>query len=145
MRRIQRAPFKLAGGLCTLATLVGASLPSSAAQAQALAASEQFQDLFATAGYSALFGAALGTAVLPFLPDGSVSGLRIVAGGASLGFVAGSVMALYSLRQSQQAQAYMYSYPSTEQGSAAGEGSDWRWDVGTSTGKDVFLRMDSRF
>ncbi|MEY4066279.1 MAG: hypothetical protein RIR26_2487 [Pseudomonadota bacterium] len=67
-----------------------------------------------------------------------------MAGGASLGFVAGSVMALYGLRQSQQGQAYAYPYP-TEGGNVSGDGTDWRWDVGTSTGKDVYVRMDSRF
>ncbi|MBM3383130.1 MAG: hypothetical protein FJY29_11910 [Betaproteobacteria bacterium] len=114
------------------------------AQAQSLVGSQQFQELFTSAGYSALFGAALGTAVLPFVPDNSVSSLRIVAGGASLGFVLGSVMSLYGLRQQQHQQAFgMPYYQDTD--AAAGDGTDWRWDLGTSSGKDVFVRMDSRF
>ena len=116
----------------------------SVSNAQGLVGSQQFQELFTTAGYSALFGAALGTAVLPFVPDNSFSNLRIVAGGASLGFVLGSVMALYGMRQQQNQQAFgMPYYPGSD--AAAVEGDDWRWDVGTSNGNDVYVRMDSRF
>ena len=127
-----------------LVSSVGLLSFSNKAYSQALVGSEQFQELFASAGYSALFGAALGTAILPFMPDNSVSNLRVVAGGASIGFVLGSAMALYGLRQQQQQQTYGMQYnPEGEAGHL--EGGDWRWDVGTSNGKDVFLRMDSRF
>jgi hypothetical protein len=51
-------------------------------------------------------------------------------------------MALYGLRQQQTQQAFGMPY---YQDNDAGEGADWRWDVGTSSGKDVFVRMDSRF
>lgn len=127
-----------------LASSFAALAQPSTSQAQSLLGTQQFQELFTTAGYSALFGAALGTAILPFIPDNSVSNLRIVAGGASLGFVLGSVMALYGLHRQQSQQAYgMPYYP--ENDPAAVEGQDWRWDVGTSDGKDVYVRMDSRF
>lgn len=113
------------------------------AQAQVLVGSEHFQELFISSGYSALFGAALGTAILPFMPDNSVSNLRVVAGGASIGFVLGAGMALYGLRQQQQ-QAYGAQYfPESDPTSA--DNSGWQWDMGTSNGKDVFVRMDSRF
>jgi hypothetical protein len=111
------------------------------AKAQVLVNSEQYQELFVSAGYSALFGAALGTALLPFLPANSLSNLRVIAGGASVGFIAGSVMALYNMRQ-QQNYGMQY-YPEVEPGGATP--GQWNWDIGSNTGKDVFVRMDSRF
>lgn len=126
---------------CTALIISGLLLTPRTAEAQALVSSEHFQELFTTAGYSALFGAALGTAILPFVPENSLSNLRVIAGGASIGFVLGSVMALYSLRQSQVYGAQYY--PGVDP--ATGDGSSWNWDLGTATGKDVFVRMDSRF
>ncbi len=111
------------------------------AEAQMLSHSEQYQDLFMNAGYSALFGAALGTAALPFIPGNSVSNLRVIAGGASIGFVAGSIMALYNMRQNQNYG--MQYYPDVAPN--AGEGPHWNWDVGSSNGKDLFVKMDSHF
>jgi hypothetical protein len=133
----------LAKTIVLTSTVAVLSQPSTS-HAQGLVGSQQFQELFTAAGYSALFGAALGTAVLPFVPDNSVSNLRIVAGGASLGFVLGSVMALYGLRQQQSQQAFGLPYYQ-DNDPAAVEGQDWRWDVGTSNGNDVYVRMDSRF
>ncbi|MEY3902860.1 MAG: hypothetical protein RL189_2166 [Pseudomonadota bacterium] len=128
--------------LATLGACV-ALIPATATQAnaQGIINTEQYQDLFINAGYSALFGAALGTAVLPFLPSNSVSNLRVIAGGASIGFVAGSVMALYNLRQQQNYGMQYYPEVAPE---ADGAGQ-WQWDIGSSTGKDVFVKMDSRF
>ncbi|MFZ9520220.1 MAG: hypothetical protein ACO3A4_07070 [Silvanigrellaceae bacterium] len=111
------------------------------ANAQVLVNSEQYQELFVNAGYSALFGAALGTAILPFLPANSLSNLRVIAGGASVGFIAGSVMALYNMRQQQNFG--MQYYPEVEPGGATP--GQWNWDIGSNSGKDVFVRMDSRF
>ena len=62
--------------------------------AQAQTTEERFQDLFVTAGYATAFGAALGAAMLSFVPD-PASELRYVAYGASLGFIGGSVMGTY--------------------------------------------------
>lgn len=113
----------------------------SEARAQALISNDQYQELFTSAGYSALFGAALGTAILPFLPTNSVSNLRVIAGGASIGFVAGSIMALYSLRQ-QQNYGLQY-YPNV---APDGSGDNpWQWDLGTTNGKDLFVKMGSQF
>ena len=114
---------------------------SPRAEAQALTHSDQYQELFMNAGYSTLFGAALGVAVLPFLPSTSVSNLRVIAGGASIGFVAGSLMALYNFRQQQNFG--MQYYPDViPNGQSAPQ---WQWDVGTSNGQDLFVKMDSHF
>lgn len=76
--------------VCLLALAL--SVPASRAQAQST--EERFQDLFVTAGYATAFGAALGAAMLSFVPD-PASELRYVAIGASLGFIGGSVMGTY--------------------------------------------------
>ncbi|NBX17367.1 MAG: hypothetical protein EBR09_08385 [Proteobacteria bacterium] len=132
---------------CT-ATLTAAALTgllflsfSSRAEAQALTHSDQYQELFMNAGYSTLFGAALGVAVLPFLPSTSVSNLRVIAGGASIGFVAGSLMALYNFRQQQNFGMQYYPDVIPNDRSAP----QWQWDVGTSNGQDLFVKMDSHF
>lgn len=128
--------------ILALSACVGFTAPcGSTARAQALVGPEQYQELFVSAGYSALFGAALGAAILPFVPSNSLSNLRIISGGASLGFVAGSVMALYNMRQRQS--YVMQYYP--EAPSAGPEASGWQWDLGTTDGSDLFVKMDSRF
>lgn len=122
---------------------LASACPSLArAQSQGIPSTEQYQELFASAGYSALFGAALGTAILPFLPSNSVSNLRVIAGGASLGFVAGSIMSLYSWRQQQFYGMQNFPDGATEPPSVNG---GWQWGLGTNSGQDVFVRMDSRF
>ena len=75
---------------CLLAVFL--MVPTSKVQAQST--EERFQDLFVTAGYATAFGAALGAAMLSFVPD-PASELRYVAIGASLGFIGGSVMGTY--------------------------------------------------
>ncbi len=69
------------------------SSTSSFAQAK-IATEERFQDLFITAGYSTAFGAALGAAVLG-LSENPGSKLRYLAIGASVGFIAGSVLGTF--------------------------------------------------
>lgn len=112
------------------------------AEAESIVATDQFHEIFATAGYSAVFGAALGTAVLPFMPQNTVSNLRIVTGGASIGFILGSALALYNLRRPIQ-QAY--GHPYAPQNDMAPDAQGWGWDVGSSDGKDVYVQMNSRF
>ncbi|MEY2987634.1 MAG: hypothetical protein RJB13_1155 [Pseudomonadota bacterium] len=112
------------------------------AQAQAIVGTEQFHEIFATAGYSAVFGAAIGTAMLPFIPQNTVSNLRVVSGGASIGFVLGSALALYSLRR-PVAQAYGMPYSQPQDQGV--ENGNWGWDLGSSDGKDVYVQMNSRF
>ncbi len=129
--------------LLAFAALVAVvSLPQwNRAHAQSLTQADQYQDLFMNAGYSTLFGAALGVALLPFLPTTNVSNLRVISGGASIGFVAGSIMALYNMRQ-QQNYGMQY-YPEVTPGT--GPSPQWQWDVGTSNGQDLFVKMDSHF
>jgi hypothetical protein len=114
---------------------------SPQAHAQSVGSSEQYQELFTAAGYSTLFGAALGTAILPFLPSDSISNLRVIAGGASIGFIAGSLLAFYNMRQQQQHYGMQY-YPDASSDASA---QQWQWDVGSTNGKDLFVKMDSRF
>ncbi|NRA67060.1 MAG: hypothetical protein HRU19_21405 [Pseudobacteriovorax sp.] len=64
------------------------------ANAQVVNTQERFQDLFISAGYGTAFGASLGAAVLPFQSNPEKN-LRLVAIGASIGFIAGSVMGSY--------------------------------------------------
>lgn len=96
------------GKVASLAGILGASTllaPVSARAENALQTEEGFREVFVTAGYSAAFGAAIGAALLPFFPNPSLSSLRYVAGGASLGFIAGSAFAFYNLAGSP-ANAY---------------------------------------
>ncbi len=57
---------------------------------------ERFQDLFVTSGYGAAFGAAFGAALLSFQPKPDKN-LRYIAVGASIGFIAGSLMGTYMI------------------------------------------------
>ena len=57
---------------------------------------EQFHDLFITAGYSTAFGAALGAAFIGLTSEPG-DNLHYVAVGASLGFIAGSMLGTYIL------------------------------------------------
>lgn len=75
-----------------LAVALFVSFGASVAKAQTT--EERFQDLFVTAGYATAFGAALGAAMLSFVPD-PAGELRYVAYGASLGFIGGSLMGTY--------------------------------------------------
>lgn len=91
---------------CT--TLASACAFSQIAHAQELSQTdEQFREVFITAGYSAAFGAATGAAILAFIPRPE-DNLRLVIGGASAGFVAGSAYALYRLTRDASARS-MYS------------------------------------
>lgn len=62
--------------------------------AQVVSTQERFQDLFTTAGYGTAFGAALGAAILPF-QNNPEKNLRLVAIGASVGFIGGSLLGSY--------------------------------------------------
>jgi len=65
-----------------------------AATVQAQSSEEKFQDIFITAGYATAFGAALGAASLSFFAE-PASHLRLIAIGASLGFIGGSILGSY--------------------------------------------------
>jgi hypothetical protein len=80
--------------------LVAASftvINSAAAQQRLAVKSDDLRDVFMTAGYAAAFGAATGVALLPFLSGSVSSNMRVVAGGASIGFLLGSALSLYNI------------------------------------------------
>ena len=56
---------------------------------------EQFQDVFVLAGYSAILGGAFAAATLPFFNDYPIPPLRLISGGASLGFILGTAFACH--------------------------------------------------
>jgi hypothetical protein len=82
--------------------------PNAYAEQRVSARSDDMREVLMTAGYSSLFGAAAGVALLPFLPGGFTGNLRVVAGGASVGFLAGSAFGFYSL--STQSRSYTDNY-----------------------------------
>jgi hypothetical protein len=70
---------------------------TAAAQQRLAVKSDDLRDVFLTAGYAAAFGAATGVALLPFLSGSVSSNMRVVAGGASIGFLLGSALSLYNI------------------------------------------------
>lgn len=117
------SPTRAGARVLHIACLLSASLGLVAAQENAFAqqqprfeTSQQFQSVFITGAYSGAFGAALGAALLPFVPNPSVGNLRFIAGGASIGFIAGS---LYEFARWHRLEAD----PFSEGG--LGEGSSW--------------------
>lgn len=68
-----------------LSSLIAISFHFSAqAQQTVYTGEDDMKDIFAAGGYGALFGATMGTAILPFLSDSPLNNLRVVAGGLLL-------------------------------------------------------------
>ncbi|KAB8028566.1 hypothetical protein [Fluviispira multicolorata] len=94
--------------------LIGTSLlftcfTSLSCQAQEMYTSEDdMRDIFVAGGYGALFGAMMGTAILPFLSNSPLDNLRIVAGGASIGFMMGSAYGIYGVSHSKKNSYFNY-------------------------------------
>ena len=78
------------------------------AQQQAYSGEDNMRDVFVSGGYGALFGATMGTAILPFLSGSPMNNIRVVAGGASIGFMMGSAYGLYSVSKSQNNSYFNY-------------------------------------
>jgi hypothetical protein len=78
------------------------------AQQQAYSGEDDMRDVFVSGGYGALFGATMGAAILPFLSGSPMNNIRVVAGGASIGFMMGSAYGLYSVSKSQNNSYFNY-------------------------------------
>lgn len=78
---------------------------------QAYVNDDDVSTIFVSGGYGALFGAAMGAAMLPFMNNSATQNLRIVAGGASLGFMLGSAYGFYSLANSKRNSYFNYNNP----------------------------------
>jgi hypothetical protein len=78
------------------------------AQQAAYSGEDNMRDVFLSGGYGALFGATMGTAILPFLSGSPLNNIRVVAGGASIGFMMGSVFGLYNISKSQSNSYFNY-------------------------------------
>lgn len=81
--------------LTSIATLCANQ--TSLAQQRVAVKSDDMREVFVTAGYSAAFGAATGVALLPFISGTVSQNMRIVAGGASIGFLLGSALSFYNI------------------------------------------------
>ena len=69
------------------------------------------QDILESGGYGAVLGAAMGLAILPFVSGDLNQNIRIVAGGASLGFMFGSAYGFYDVERRKQESYNMNYYP----------------------------------
>jgi len=97
----------MAVSILTIASLISIS---ASAEQRATVRSDDMRDVLMTAGYASVFGAASGVALLPFLSGGVSSNLRIVAGGASIGFLAGSAFGFYNMTTQSRAYSDNYDY-----------------------------------
>ncbi|MDD9950273.1 MAG: hypothetical protein OXT67_01785 [Zetaproteobacteria bacterium] len=70
------------------------SSPVLAGQVRYGSTQQQFEQLFVTAGYSTAFGAALGAAAIG-LTTNPAENMRFISIGASMGFMAGSLIGTY--------------------------------------------------
>ncbi|WGL61018.1 hypothetical protein QEJ31_05345 [Pigmentibacter sp. JX0631] len=96
-------------GLLSICLLVSSgSWISQAFSQQAFTSEDDMRDIFVAGGYGALFGATMGTAILPFLSGSPMSNLRVVAGGASIGFMMGSAFGLYNVSKTQTSSYFNY-------------------------------------
>jgi hypothetical protein len=64
---------------------------------QPTATDHQFREVFVTAAYSTVFGAAFGASLLPFAQGTTTQNVHLVTSGASVGFMLGSAYALFQL------------------------------------------------
>lgn len=79
---------------CKALTIAAVLAFSTTAHSQDRMEIIKFQEIFKTAGYATIFGAALGAAVLGLRKD-EKNKLRYITVGASIGFITGSVLGTY--------------------------------------------------
>lgn len=85
------------------------SIPFHAySQQSSYVADEDVSSIFYSGGYGALFGGAMGVATLPFMNGSPMQNLRIVAGGASIGFMLGSAYGFYALANANKNSYFNY-------------------------------------
>ncbi|APJ04726.1 hypothetical protein [Silvanigrella aquatica] len=94
--------------MAVILTATGFFEISAQAQQQVYANEDEMRDIFVAGGYGALFGATMGTAILPFLSGSPIDNIRVVAGGASIGFMMGSAYGLYNMPKSQGGSYFNY-------------------------------------
>lgn len=76
---------------------------------QAYMNDDEVSTVFVSGGYGALFGAAMGAALLPFMNNTPMQNFRIVAGGASVGFMLGSAYGFYTVANANKNSFFNYS------------------------------------
>ncbi len=101
--------------LISVLLLFGFSAVSFAQQA-VYVGEDDVSSVFASGGYGALFGAAMGAAVLPFMSNSPMQNLRVVAGGASIGFIFGSAYGFYSLANANKNSYFNYTSQEEDNG-----------------------------
>ncbi len=82
---------------------------------QAFVNDDEMSGIFLTGGYGALFGGAMGAALLPFINAPTGQNIRMVAGGASLGFMIGTLYGFYSLADARKNSYFNYGNSSDDE------------------------------
>lgn len=78
---------------------------------QAIMTEEDMGNVFISGGYGSLFGACMGAATLPFTDGNATQNLRVVAGGASIGFIVGSLYGIYAIANTTRTSYFNYTDP----------------------------------
>jgi hypothetical protein len=69
---------------------------------------EDVASVFSSGGYGALFGGAMGAAILPFINKSPTENIRLIAGGASIGFMIGTFFGFYNLSNNRNNSYFNY-------------------------------------
>ena len=114
--------------LATLVLLATSGYPSNNYHKSApLQLESDFQQIFKLAGYSTIFGAAVGLSTLPFVQDAKSSSSRIIFGGASLGFITGSILGMYQVAVNSGAWDYSNNQSYSQNKNQSPSNQEWSW------------------